>query len=436
MNPIQSRIRIETVKVASLKDAPWNPRCITPEALKGLEASIERWGIVEPIIVNLKSGFIIGGHRRADVLRAKGVEETDVVALDLSEAEEKALNVVLNNHLIAGDFTPDIHGLIQEIREVLPEVIGPMRLDELLASIPVPELPQLVADPDDVPETPVKAFSRRGDLWLLGDHRLLCGDSTCATDVARLMNGQKAKLVATDPPYLVDYTGARPNDSGKDWTGVYHEIEIKDAGRFFRDLFTRVLEVLAPNAALYCWHAHKRQAEIVTIWKELGIHDHQQIIWVKPTACFGHVFWHFRHEPCLMGWRQGSMPDHDGDQSLNSVWEIDWEGKQRIVGNQHPTQKPIEIFSRPMRKHTKVGDICFEPFSGSGSQIAAGEILKRKVYAGEIEPVFVDLGVLRWMRLSGKTPRLERDGRVLEWDEIKAAGFSADAPSSEGGAST
>ncbi len=439
MSNISGRVKIITMKVADLKEAPWNEktRTMSPEALKGLTASIGRWGLAEIISVNTRSGYIVGGNRRADVLRAAGVEETDVIALDLSEAEEKALNVALNDPLIAGDYTPEIHALLDEIGRVLPDAAGFLRLDELRAVVPEAPLPELPNDPDDVPEPPTKAFSKTGDLWLLGEQRLLCGDSTKTEDVARVMMGMKAILVATDSPYLVDYTGERPNNSGKDWTSVYHEVDIKDAGRFFRDVSSRILEVLAPNGAIYFWHAHKRQAEISAIWNELGIHDHQQIIWVKPTPVFGHVFWHFRHEPCLMGWRKGSMPAHDGDQSLNSVWEIDWEGKQRITGNQHPTQKPVEIFARPMRKHTKPGDVCFEPFSGSGSQLAAGATLNRKVYAIEVEPVFVDLAVTRLMSLTGKTPRLERDGRTMEWAEIQAAGFtgsprpSTDTPNNE-----
>ncbi len=439
MSQIQSRLKIVPIRVADLKNAPWNDktRTITPVARQGLTTGIERWGVVQPIIVNTRSGFMVGGHRRADVLRAAGVEWTDVVIVDLSEAEERALGVALNNPLIAGEFTPDIHALIEEIRKELPEVVEVMRLDELRALVPEAEPPQLAADPDDVPETPVKAFSRLGDLWLLGDHRLLCGDSTCVADVTRLMNGQKAKLVATDPPYLVDYTGERPNDSGKDWSGVYREVDIQDARKFFTDLFTRVLEVLAPHAAIYCWHAHKRQAEIAAVWAELGIHDHQQIVWVKPTPVFGRVFWRFQHEICAMGWRKGSMPPHDGDQSISSVWTIDWEGKKRSVGSGHPCCKPVRCFILPMKKHLQQpSDVCYEPFSGSGSQIAAGSILDRKVYAMEIEPVFVDVAVKRWMRLTGKFPRLERDGRVWEWDEIRAAGFSADGQADKEGSAS
>src|SRR5690606_29543204 len=157
-------------------------------------------------------------------------------------------------------------------------------------------------DADEVPEPPKVALTRPGDLWVLGKHRLLCGDSTKPADVDRLLDGQKAALCATDPPYLVDYTGERPDDSGKDWSDTYREVEITDADGFFRGVFGNVLRVLAPHAAIYCWHAHKRQRLIAEVWEELGILDHQQVIWVKPTPVFGRVFWHFRHEPCMMGW--------------------------------------------------------------------------------------------------------------------------------------
>lgn len=259
-----------------------------------------------------------------------------------------------------------------------------------------------LVDPATRGEPPVVAVTQPGDLWILGKHKLLCGDSTNPACVAQLMGSEKAALVATDPPYLVDYTGERPNDSGKDWTVSYREIDITYADTFFRALFTNVLQVLAPHSAIYCWHAHKRQALIARVWEDLSILDHQQIVWVKPTPVFGRVFWHFRHEPCMMGWVQGSQPTHDGDQSFNSVWEIDWEGKAWIVGNDHPTQKPVEIFARPMRKYTKIGDLCFEPFSGSGSQLIAAEQTNRRCYAMEISPIFVDVAVKRWELFTGK----------------------------------
>jgi DNA modification methylase len=274
-------------------------------------------------------------------------------------------------------------------------------------------------DDDVVPDPPQTPVSQRGDVWKLGRHRLMCGDSTSVADMDTLMAGARAALVATDPPYLVDYTGERPdhdggNTGGKDWSATYREVDISDAETFFRGVFTNVLRVVAPGCAIYCWHAHKRQGQIARIWSELGILDHQQIVWVKPTAVCGRVFWHFRHEPCMMGWVKGSPPPFDGDHTVDSVWQVDWEGKARVVGNKHPTQKPIELFSRPMRKHTHPGDIVLEPFSGSGSQLIAAEKLKRVCHAMELEPVFVDVAIERWQALTGERAVHEATGRTFE----------------------
>jgi DNA modification methylase len=172
-------------------------------------------------------------------------------------------------------------------------------------------------------------------------------------------------------------------------------------------VFANGLEVIGNRVAIYCWHAHKRVGLIQQVWQELGIVDHQQIVWIKPTPVFGRVFWHFQHEPCMMGWRKGSVPEHDGDQTLSSVWQIDYDGKGRMVGNDHPTQKPLEVFARPMRKHTRPGDICYEPFAGSGSQLVAAEELGRVCYACEIEPQFVAVALERLAKL-GLSPSLSR----------------------------
>ncbi|MBZ0151121.1 MAG: hypothetical protein K8J09_06275, partial [Planctomycetes bacterium] len=344
------------------------------------------------------------------------------------------------------------------------------------------------------------------------------------------------------------------------WSDKYREIDIKDADGFFKAVFTNVLEVLGPKGAIYCWHAHKRCGDIQRIWRDLGILDHQQIIWVKPTPVFGRVYWHFRHEPCVMGWRQGDKPEHDGVHEHDSVWECDWDGKARVVGNEHPclhpealvltdagwrqiqsievgasvfaadgqfhavtdvsshpytspalveiqaggattlasdnhpflvwkdgactwiaaedlvvgdllmtpvhekhfptaagmvthggvafhlravevldlvpyggdvwnlsvdgcpsfqtsvgmshnTEKPVELFVRPIKKHTKPGDIVFEPFSGSGSQLIAAERTGRRCRAIEISPPFVDVAIKRWQKATGQEATL--DGRTF-----------------------
>lgn len=401
-------MQIEMWPIDRIKEYDGNPRQISDAAVAAVARSIREFGFKVPVIVD-KDGTLIAGHTRVRAAREEGLAEIPVIrADDLTPEQVRAFRIADNKlHELA---TWDSDLLSIELSELQSaefdlDVIG-FDGDEL-AKLLGGDVTEGLCDPDDVPELPEEAITKPGDLWILGDHRLLCGDSTSTDDIAQLLDGEKAALCATDPPYLVDYTGDRPNDSGKDWTANYREIDIKDADSFFRGLFRNVVASLAPNAAIYCWHAHKRQALIARVWEELGVLDHQQIIWVKPSPVFGRVFWHFRHEPCMMGWIKGSQPPHDGDQSVNSVWEIDWEGKSRIVGNEHPTQKPVEIFARPMRKHTKRGDVCFEPFSGSGSQLIAAEQLGRRCFAMEISPVFVDVAVRRWEKFTGRKAERE-----------------------------
>ncbi len=393
----------------SVRPYEHNPR-LNDAAVDAVARSLSEFGFRQPIVVDA-DGVIIVGHTRWRAARQLGMETVPVHVADLDEVKARAYRIADNQTATIAEWDMDL--LPGELRDLEGAGFdlsilgwGQEDLDAMLAE--VGDGGGAAEDADEVPEPPKVALTRPGDLWVLGGeggHRLLCGDSTKPSDVDRLLNGERAALCATDPPYLVDYTGERPDDSGKDWSGTYREVEITDAESFFTGVFTNVLRVLAPHAAIYCWHAHKRQRLIAEVWERLGILDHQQIVWVKPTPVFGRVFWHFRHEPCMMGWRQGSMPEHDSDHEYSSVWEIDWEGKQRIVGNEHPTQKPVEIFARPMRKHTRPGDLCYEPFSGSGSQLIAAESLGRRCCAMELEPVFVDVAVRRWERYTGKTAR-------------------------------
>jgi len=403
-----------------------NPR-LNDAAVDAVARSLQEFGFRQPIVVDA-DGVIIVGHTRWRAARQLGLETVPVHVADLDEVKARAYRIADNQTATIADWDMDL--LPGELRDLEGAGFdlsvlgwGQEDLDAMLAEVGGGG--GAAEDADEVPEPPKVALTRPGDLWVLGKHRLLCGDSTKPADVDRLLNGEKAALCATDPPYLVDYTGERPDDSGKDWSDTYREVEITDAESFFTGVFTNVLRVLAPHAAIYCWHAHKRQRLIAEVWERLGILDHQQIVWVKPTPVFGRVFWHFRHEPCMMGWRQGSMPEHDSDHEFSSVWEVDWEGKSRIVGNEHPTQKPVEIFARPMRKHTRPGDLCYEPFSGSGSQLIAAESLGRRCCAMELEPVFVDVAVRRWERYTGKTAR--RYGP----DGVELPGLEA-APAGEG----
>lgn len=250
-----------------------------------------------------------------------------------------------------------------------------------------------------------------GKLTLRSRHRLLCGSSTNADDVRRVMDGKRAMLFATDPPYAVGYSGgahpqSKSNDArvkDTDWSADYREAGGDELGEEFYDAFVRVAvaEAIDERAAWYCWHASKRQAMVERVWERHGAFVHQQIIYVKSRPVLTYSTFMWKHEPCLHGWIKGKKPAIDSSVRSphpTTVWEF--PDKDRETG--HPTAKPVELSKIPMEVHTKRGDICFEPFSGSGSQCVAGELLGRSVYGLELSPVFCDVIVARFERLTGE----------------------------------
>ena len=293
-------------------------------------------------------------------------------------------------------------------------------LDRLLAAL---DEGDGLAGEDVIPEPPVNPVSRPGDLWLLGDHRLLCGDSTKADDVIRVMNGERAILFATDPPYLVDYDGTNhPSkqgwpDKNKDW-GKSYGITWDDASQgpeLYEGFIKAAIEhAILPNAAWYCWHASRRQAMVEGVWEKFGAFVHQQIVWAKDRGILTRSYYLWQHEPCFFGWLKGNKPPRVSDDYPSTIWNI----PTVKVGEKtdHPTSKPIEVFALPMRQHARPGEVCYEPFSGSGSQIIAGETTGRRVFAIEISPQYVDVAVKRWQTATGKQATLDGDGRTF--DEI------------------
>jgi DNA modification methylase len=416
LSHIAEPLRHLAVPIEGLTLDPANARQHNERNLETIKGSLARWGQRFPVVVQRQGMVVRAGNGRLMAARALGWTHMAALVVEESDVEAVAFAVADNRSSELAEWDD---GALTKLLESLPSDLmqaAGFSNDELQALIEELSPPETAED--EVPQPLPEPVSRRGDLWLLGGHRLLCGDSTDLSDVQRVMDGHQAALCSTDPPYLIDYTGERVGGSGKDWSATYHEVDIADADTFFRSLFTNVLKVIAPHAAIYCWHAHKRQHEIALIWRELNILDHQQVVWVKPASVFGSVYYHFRHEPCMMGWVKGSKPPHDGKHEYDSVWEVDWEGRGRVVGNEHPTQKPLELFARPMRKHTRPNDICFEPFSGSGSQLIAAEQMKRRCFAVELEPTFVDVAVRRWQNLTGKEATLDGDGRT--WAQAKA----------------
>jgi DNA modification methylase len=293
-------------------------------------------------------------------------------------------------------------------------------LDRLLAPL---DKGDGLAGEDDISEPPLNPVSRPGDLWLLGDHRLLCGDSTKPDDVVRVMQNHRAILFASDPPYLVDYTGtnhpSKPGwpDKNKDWSDTY-AITWDDASQgpeLYESFIKAAIEhAILPNAAWYCWHASRRQAMVESVWEKFGAFVHQQIVWAKDRGILTRSYYLWQHEPCFFGWLKGNKPPRVSDDYPSTVWNL----PTVKVGEktEHPTSKPIEVFAIPMRQHTKPGEVCYEPFSGSGSQIIAGEATGRRVYAIEISPQYVDVALKRWQTATGKHAELDADGR--SFDEI------------------
>jgi DNA modification methylase len=274
----------------------------------------------------------------------------------------------------------------------------------------------------EIPAPPAEAVTKPGDLYELGSHRLLCGDSTNAEHVKRLMNGERAILFATDPPYLVNYDGSnrpRPGggDGGKNWSESYGNTWDEADSEGNSDLYDRFIKVaiehaILPNAAWYCWHASKRQKMVEETWEKNGAFAHQQIVWVKSRPLIARTWYMWRHEPCFFGWVRGNKPPRVEDLFLHSVWEI--EGLKGEERPDHPTPKPLECFMIPMRQHTHKGDLCYEPFAGSGSQIIAGEKLGRRVFGLEISPQYCDVIVRRWLNLG--------EGRKVLCNGADAAG--------------
>jgi len=430
---------IRKFKLSQLKAADYNPRVIDDDALDGLANSISRFGCVEPIVVNVWRGAntIVGGHQRLRALEKLGAKDVICVTVSCSKADEKLLNLSLNNPAIQGQFIENIGEYIEKLRSEMTEsdAVG-LRISELQVELGCEHEKTGNVPDDDIPKKPKKAITKTGDMWILGEHRLLCGDSTKAEDVERLMGNEKASLFATDPPYCVEYTGKnRPELKGKDWSEIYKEQDTVCYATFLHEFYTIGIKHMNPNVAYYLWHADTNRQIINDVAEKVGLHVHQQIIWVKPVFVFGFCFYPWRHEPCVLLWIKKDMPtinirkrklttanttvwpvgyQKSGDPTTpeyySDVWELDYDGKKKRSGL-HPTIKPVEIFAIPMRVHTKAGDICYEPFCGSGTQIIAAEKLGRRCYAIEMQPLFVDVAVNRWEQWTGKKAKMERHGK-------------------------
>ena len=278
-------------------------------------------------------------------------------------------------------------------------------IDRLLAELNAKDLSTVVEEPTPAP--PQNPQSVRGKVYQLGPHRLMCGDSTSANDVIKLMGGERASLLATDPPYLVDYTGMDHPVSAANKAKGLKSPNNKDGGwdayqdptssvEFFARFIRLALDhALVENPPVYQWHASRRQALVEAAWTQNGLLWHQQIIWVKSRPVMTHSHFMWQHEPCAYGWIEGKPPSKRPPVSgeNTTVWPIDNKDHEATdVSGVHPTIKPLEVFERPIRYHTDPGALVYEPFLGSSTQIIAAARTGRRCFGMELSPAFADVG--------------------------------------------
>jgi DNA modification methylase len=387
-----------------------NPRLCPESAIAKVAVSIREFGFRQPIVVD-ESGVIVVGHTRLLAAQRLGLETVPVhVAKDLSPAQARAYRLADNRTNEDTRWNEELLAL--EIGELAAldydiDVLGFEGSE--LAALLEPQAGK--TDPDEVPAAPAEPVTQPGDLWLLGPHRLLCGDATKAEDVLRVMGGKRATLMATDPPYLVDYAGgAHPaseanggaENRDKHWdTYIDHEHSVA----FYVDFLKAALDhALTADAAIYEFFAVMRSEVIWQAWRELGLLAHQVVIWKKTRSVLTYSWFLWDYEPLLVGWRQGHQPKLRPPADAKAVWEVE-SRIEDAPGSVHPTMKPVELTRRPIGYHTQPGGLIYEPFCGSGTALIAAEQTGRICYALEQSPLFVDVAVARWEAFTGKQAR-------------------------------
>lgn len=403
--PIRKIPSMEIIKkqVSELKDAPYNPRINVkdnPEFYKKLKHSIDKWGIVEPIIWNKRTGNVVGGNQRLAILQDNNVQETEVVVVDLPDNDEKALNIALNK--ITGDWDmPKLNDLLIGLKEADYNIADTGFDDKELNEI-LDEFREVVEDDFELPKE-AKYKVNAGDIFQLGPHRLMCGDSTKKEDVERLMNGEKADMVFTDPPYGVDYSGGRSQlCDEKGWRHSIKNDSLTDEQfkEFIFNIFKNINEISKDNSNIYVCHGvsvAKSMLIIVQSFLDMNWHHANEIIWNKNVASLGYQDYRYRHEVVTYGWK-GTDHKFFGDKKETDVWDISRDATTKY---KHPTQKPIAISERAIKNSSQNNDIVLDLFGGSGSTLIACEQTQRQCRMMEIDPYYCSVIIERWEKFTG-----------------------------------
>jgi DNA modification methylase len=398
-------IKVEQRKVADLVPFARNSRTHSEAQIEQIAASIREFGWTNPILVDAENG-ILAGHGRLSAAKRLGMASVPVIVLSgLSEAQRRAL-VIADNQLAANA------GWDEDLLAAELEALGAEGFDLSLLGFDEGALAELLADktegrtdPDDVPDVPDEPVSRLGDVWILGRHRLVCGDSTDADTVAKCLNGVAPHLMVTDPPYGVEYDANWRNEADRANGKPYGARAVGKVANDERADWTEAW-TLFPGDVAYCWHAGRHASEVQRSLEQAGFSMRSQIIWAKDRLIISRGDYHWQHEPCWYAVRKGRKGHYAGGRSQTTLWQIAHAKSE----TGHSTQKPVECMKRPIENNSSPGQAVYDPFVGSGTTIIAAEMTGRACFAIELSPAYVDVCVKRWQEFTGEEA-VHEDGR-------------------------
>lgn len=407
-------MEFKKLKINSLIPASYNPRKkLKPgdAEYEKIKNSITEFGYVDPIIVN-SDMTIIGGHQRWSVLKALGYDEVDCVVIEIDKTKEKALNIALNK--VTGEWNKELLAdLIKDLQSLDYDVsmtgFEPPEIDELFNDVHSKDVKDDKFDLDKALDD--EAFVKSGDVWLLGRHRLMCGDSTKPDNISILMNGKKANLCITDPPYNCSYEGGTGmrimNDNWSDSQKFY---------QFLFDAFKNAYGSMADGAAIYVFHSDAEKVNFFNAVVNAGFHYSTTCIWVKNALVIGHMDFQMRHEPIIYGFKDTAKHKFYGDRKQTTVWEFDKPVKSKL----HPTTKPLALIGYPIGLSSQENGIILDLFGGSGSTLIAAEQMNRIGYLMELDPIYASVIVRRYAALKGGIDEIKviRDGKTYDGKEI------------------
>lgn len=408
-------MKIEKIDINKIKPYEKNAKIHTPEQIEQIKKSIQEFGMNDPIAVWGKDNLIVEGHGRLEALKQLGYTEVECIRLDhLTDEERRAYTLAHNKLTMNTDFDIDLlNDELFNIDNIDMELFG------FDVELPIEEH-ELTEDDYEV-EVPEEPKAKPGDIYQLGEHRLMCGDSTSTADVKKLLAGETMDLVVTDPPYNV----AIENSQGM--TIENDNMSADTFQEFLNKAFTNMNEALKPGGAFYIWHASRTQREFETALNEAGLEVRQQLIWNKNSLVLGRQDYQWKHEPCMYGWKEGShyfinvrtetttieepldLEKLTKDEMKTLLQTIYQETPTTVIdehrpskNTDHPTMKPIKLIGRLIRNSSKPGEKVLDLFGGSGSTLIASEELDRKCYMMEYDPKYVDVIINRWEEFTGR----------------------------------